>query len=145
MPRISNRAVPGKGAGPRRNCIAGTIPRSRGRFHVGWRPFGLRTRWLVPKPFDHARGRRRQGTMKAFSLFDAIRQQALLFEEASRIGDLVIERVMAPAMGSASSPPSEDGGLPALLRKVQLLFLRHPVAAQAAFVALLAEGRRFAA
>ena len=32
-----------------------------------------------------------------------------------------------------------------LLRQVQLLLLRHPVAAQAAFKALIAEGRRFAA
>jgi hypothetical protein len=37
------------------------------------------------------------------------------------------------------------GGDPAeLLRRLQLTILRHPVAAQAAFAALIAEGRRFA-
>jgi hypothetical protein len=38
-----------------------------------------------------------------------------------------------------------DEALVALLREAQFLLLKHPIAAQAAFAALVAEGRRFAA
>jgi hypothetical protein len=92
------------------------------------------------------------------SMFDWIRIQALLFEEARRIQDLFIERLIAPALRASSAEPPRDGAPRAegeldprgaeiveLLRRAQLLLLRHPVAAQAAFVALMAEGRRFAA
>src|ERR1700759_2472443 len=54
----------------------------------------------------------------------------------------------APSAGGPSpgGPPSaQDDQLAPLLRGVQLLLLKHPVAAQAAFAALIAEGRRFAA
>src|SRR5580704_13030669 len=84
-------------------------------------------------------------------LFDLIRLQAMIYEESRRIHDLLFDRLIAPALrpgedadeGPARSAP--DGELGAILRRAQLLLLKHPVAAQAAYAALIAEGRRFAA
>jgi hypothetical protein len=80
-------------------------------------------------------------------LFDSLRMQALVFEELRRIQHLLGER-MLPAV-----EPGHEGAEPSLpereqvqlLRRMQALLLQHPLAAQAAFSALLAEGRRFAA
>lgn len=90
------------------------------------------------------------------SLFDLIRLQALIHEESLRIRDLVIERLIAPAVHAAAhapagSPPGSAKPDPRgaeivdLLRRIQMTMLKHPIAAQAAFAALVAEGRRFAA
>jgi hypothetical protein len=67
-------------------------------------------------------------------LFDFLRSQALVFEELRRIQALLVEHV---------SPPAEPGTTE-VLRRLQGLLLQHPLAAQAAFSALVAEGRRFA-
>ncbi|WP_437899290.1 hypothetical protein [Sorangium sp. So ce124] len=106
--------------------------------------------WVAPAP----------GLPPLPSMFDWIRIQALIYEEMRRIQDLLIERLVAPAMrASARGPDSAGGAAPPegatadpregeivdVLRRAQLLLLRHPVAAQAAFSALIAEGRRFAA
>lgn len=80
------------------------------------------------------------------SLFELLRTQVLAFEEVRRAQDLLIEQLLPTAQrgtGVPAAPP--DDGPTALLRQLQLLLLKHPVAAQAAFSALVAEGRRFAA
>jgi hypothetical protein len=84
------------------------------------------------------------------SLFDLIRLQALIYEESRRIHDLLFDHAIAPAVretldGSAPRAGTREEELCDLLRRAQLLLLKHPVAAQAAFTALIAEGRRFAA
>jgi hypothetical protein len=81
------------------------------------------------------------------SLFDVIRTQALIYEEAHRIRDLLIERLLPPAASGAGSPAhagSSEEVLLGLLRRLQLLLLKHPIVVQEAFSALVAEGRRFA-
>jgi hypothetical protein len=82
------------------------------------------------------------------SPFDFIRLQALIFEESKRIHDLICERLLpppAPEAPEAAEVDPGDAAVAALLRRAQVLLLRHPIAAQAAFAALIAEGRRFAA
>jgi hypothetical protein len=78
---------------------------------------------------------------------DSLRMQALVFEELRRIQHLLTERlvppVAPPAEGTQTQP--EEGELLQLLRRLQVVVLEHPLAAQAAFSALVAEGRRFAA
>jgi hypothetical protein len=76
------------------------------------------------------------------SPFDFIRLQAMIYEESRRIHDLLCERLL-PRVATEADPG--DAELSALLRRAQMLLFRHPVAAQAAFAALIAEGRRFAA
>src|SRR5580693_1180923 len=81
-------------------------------------------------------------------LLDLIRLQAMMYEESRRIHDLLFDRLIAPAFRPAEDAgegAAEDGALGEILRRAQLLLLKHPVAAQAAFAALIAEGRRFAA
>ncbi|MDC0683644.1 hypothetical protein [Sorangium atrum] len=93
-------------------------------------------------------------------MFDWIRVQALIYEEVRRIHDLLVERLVAPALhSSARGPDGAAGAVPPegatadprerevvdVLCRAQLLLFRHPVAAQAAFSTLIAEGRRFAA
>jgi hypothetical protein len=81
-------------------------------------------------------------------LFDIIRLQAMIYEESRRIHDLLFDRLIGPALrpaDDAEEGPAPDGQLSAILRRAQLLLLKHPVAAQAAYAALIAEGRRFAA
>jgi hypothetical protein len=92
------------------------------------------------------------------SLFDWIRLQALLYEESRRIQNLLFDRLVAPTLRTAAYGPhggrGEAGGaaeldpkgreIVDLLRRAQVLLLRYPIAAQAAFAALIAEGRRFA-
>src|SRR5580692_407187 len=81
-------------------------------------------------------------------LFDLIRLQAMIYEESRRIHDLLFDRLIAPALRPAEDAeegPAPDTELSAILRRAQLVLLKHPVAAQAAYAALIAEGRRFAA
>jgi hypothetical protein len=94
------------------------------------------------------------------SLFDWLRVQSFIYEEGYRIQNALFERLVAPAIrGAAGAPfgPEEKATTEApapdpreaeaveVLRRAQLLVLRFPIAAQAAFAALVAEGRRFAA
>ncbi|RKG64326.1 hypothetical protein D7V80_27370 [Corallococcus sp. CA054B] len=82
------------------------------------------------------------------SLFDFIRTQAILHEEAHRIRDLLFEQLLpSAAPGASESFPagSQEEVLLGLLRRLQVLMLKHPIVVQAAFCALVAEGRRFAA
>ncbi|WP_437317531.1 hypothetical protein [Sorangium sp. So ce385] len=89
-------------------------------------------------PAEDGEGRERP------ALFDLIRLQAMIYEESRRLQDLLFERLLAPAARPAEGGEGA-GAIPAILRRAQLLVLKHPVAAQAAFAALIAEGRRFAA
>lgn len=80
------------------------------------------------------------GIPPAPSLFDSVRMQALVFEELRRIQQLLGERWLPP-VERGEAGPAEEGEL---LRRLQGVLLQHPLSAQAAFSALLAEGRRFA-
>jgi hypothetical protein len=82
------------------------------------------------------------GTPPSWSLLDFVRSQALVFEELRRIQQLVAERLLPPA--EPRRPEAGDEELAAVLRKLQGLLLQYPVASQATFSALVAEGRRFA-
>jgi hypothetical protein len=84
------------------------------------------------------------------SLYDLLRLQGMIYEESKRIYDLLFDHVIAPSgMPAAGDEPAgaapRADDLSELLRRAQLLLLKYPVAAQAAFAALIAEGRRFAA
>lgn len=82
----------------------------------------------------------------ATSLFEMLRTQVLAFEEVRRSQDLLIEQLLPTVQRGAGVPPAPTGSGPVgLLQQLQLLLLKHPLAAQAAFSALVAEGRRFAA
>src|SRR5580704_17645495 len=75
------------------------------------------------------------------ALFDLIRLQAMICEESRRIHDLLFDRLIAPALRpeeDATEGSTADGELGAILRRAQLLLLKHPVAAQAAYAALIA-------
>jgi len=74
-------------------------------------------------------------------LLDVIRLQAMIYEEAQRIRDLLFNRLLEPALAGEAPGDATTG----LLLRLRLLLLKHPVAAQAAFSALVAEGRSFAA
>lgn len=74
------------------------------------------------------------------SPFEVMRLQAMLYEESKRAHDLLIQSLLG-----ARRSAGDEGELAGLLRRLQLVLLEHPVAAQAAFAALMAEGRRFAA
>ena len=80
------------------------------------------------------------------SPFDWLRAQALVFTELRRLQQGLIEKLLLPAAqgqpGAAMAPT--QGEVEALLRRLQVLVLEYPLAAQAAFSALVAEGRRFA-
>ena len=91
------------------------------------------------------------GTPLAPSGLDSLRVRTLICEELHRIQGLLVRNTLTPAggMGSATEeatakPPHADE-VTALLHRARLLLHQHPVAAQAAFSALVAEGRRFAA
>ncbi|HZI02531.1 MAG TPA: hypothetical protein VEZ71_00825 [Archangium sp.] len=84
------------------------------------------------------------GTPPAPSLFDSVRMQALVFEELRRIQQLLGERWLPP-VERPEAGTAEEGEQVEVLRRLQGLLLQHPLSAQAAFSALLAEGRRFAA
>lgn len=80
------------------------------------------------------------------SALDALRMQALIFEELRRIQQLLTERLLplapTPAVPAADKAVEDEHF--EWLRQFQVLLLQHPVAAQALFSALVAEGRRFA-
>ncbi|HEX8440877.1 hypothetical protein [Archangium sp.] len=78
------------------------------------------------------------------SLLDSVRMQALVFEELRRIQRLVGERMPLPGAREGAAEGSEEGEQVELLRRLQGVLLQHPLSAQAAFSALMAEGRRFA-
>ncbi len=79
-------------------------------------------------------------------LFDFLRSQSLLFEELRRIQQLLVEHVSPPVERTEPGAAEDSGGdaLLGVLRRLRGLLLQHPLAAQAAFSALVAEGRRFA-
>jgi hypothetical protein len=82
---------------------------------------------------------------------DPLRVQTFICAELHRIHGLLL-RGTQPAAGSpgaasgsnAAAPPHADE-VTALLHRARRLLLQHPTAAQAAFSALVAEGRKFAA
>ncbi|PTL79664.1 hypothetical protein [Vitiosangium sp. GDMCC 1.1324] len=85
------------------------------------------------------------GVPPASSLFDSMRMHALVFEELRRIQQLLTEHLVSPTTRQEPGAMEEPGGgeLVSVLRRLQLILLQHPLAAQSAFSALVAEGRRF--
>lgn len=77
------------------------------------------------------------------SLFEFMRLQAMLYEESKRAHDLLFGYLLGARR--SATPDGHEDELAELLRHVQLVLFKHPVASQAAFAALMAEGRRFAA
>jgi hypothetical protein len=105
------------------------------------------------------------------SLLDALRQQQLIVEELLKIQALILRRLLGLGNGrsdpthsrsNVASQPTAPGthisnaeqqstrgspavpGLVELLQQAERALLTHPLAAQAGFSALVAEGRRFA-
>lgn len=91
------------------------------------------------------------------TMFDAIRTNDLLYEETQRLRNLLlarlagIHRAARPAAASAPATPAADAPrswaieeILSLLDEAQMAMIKHPTAAQAAFAALVREGRRFA-
>ena len=74
---------------------------------------------------------------------DLLRAQLLIYEELRAIGALAVGR----RTGAATPSIEESNGDPELNGLLQLhsLLVAYPAASQAAFAALVAEGRRFAA
>jgi hypothetical protein len=115
----------------------------------------LLARWLdAPLPAP--------GSTSGEAVFDQLRALALIHEERQRIRELLIALGGGPQPGALSdepASPSEDEcrGEPAsapagevedllgLLEQARVFLLRHPIASQAVFTALVAEGRRFSA
>lgn len=91
------------------------------------------------------------GTPLAPPGLDALRVQTLICEELHRIQGLLVRNTLATAGGPSAAPDAADEKPPhadevtALLHRARRLLLQHPTAAQAAFSALVAEGRRFSA
>jgi hypothetical protein len=86
--------------------------------------------------------------------FDQTRIDVQIFEELTRIKRavvrLLLDRMKAAAeaqvpSGPTPGAPAGEQDLVALVEHAQRLVVQHPVAAQQAFSALVAEGRRFAA
>ncbi|MCP3100723.1 hypothetical protein LZ198_17780 [Myxococcus sp. K15C18031901] len=85
---------------------------------------------------------------------ELLRYQTLVEEELLRLREMFLRAYVEPRFPQAPTVPLEGGDVPTatspddtledLLMKAQLLVLHHPVAAQAAYAALVAEGRRFA-
>lgn len=71
------------------------------------------------------------------SLHDLLTTQARLMEEQHRTRRLLVD-------ASRPAPEEGDEGLGALLLEAQRALLMHPIAAQAIFSGLVAEGRRYA-
>jgi hypothetical protein len=69
----------------------------------------------------------------------------MILEEITRIQSLVAKRLPSlDEVQAAAGPPDETTDPIAVLSRAQMLLAKHPFAAQAAFSALVAEGRRFA-
>jgi hypothetical protein len=92
-------------------------------------------------------------------VFDQLRALALIHEERQRIRELLIalagstvdapapspEPEPTPPAARESQPASPElGELLGLLEQARVFVLRHPIASQAMFGALVAEGRRYA-
>lgn len=101
-------------------------------------------------------GGARGGESKATPL-DAMRAESLVLEQLQQLRGLMVNGFVRPQVEHVTSRAWRDDGdgdeapmdrrgeaLVALLRQAQMLLLAHPAAAQAAFSALVAEGRRFA-
>jgi hypothetical protein len=82
---------------------------------------------------------------------EPLRVRSFIWEELHRIHHLLLTGALSPGAGplappvntaAAASPHTAE--VTALLHRARLLLLQHPIAAQAAFSALVAEGRRFA-
>jgi hypothetical protein len=75
---------------------------------------------------------------------DLLRAHLLIYEELRAIGDLAVRRrttrAAAPVVEASNGEPDLGG-----LAQLHSLLVAHPAASQAAFAALVAEGRRFAA
>jgi hypothetical protein len=94
------------------------------------------------------------------TMFDAIRTNDLLYEETQRLRNLLlgriaeIQRAARPAAAIAPDAPASqvddaprswtEGEILGLLDGAQMAMIKHPTATQAAFAALVREGRRFA-
>jgi hypothetical protein len=91
------------------------------------------------------------------TMFDSIRTNDLLYEETQRLRGALLSRLAElsrAARPAAASPPPAPVGAPsgawteeeilALLDGAQMAMIKHPTATQAAFAALVREGRRFA-
>jgi hypothetical protein len=94
------------------------------------------------------------GSVSGEPVFDQLRALALIHEERQRIRELLIALSGGPRpvdLDAASEPEpapassSEADELLALLEQARVFLLRHPIASQAVFTALVGEGRRFAA
>lgn len=89
-------------------------------------------------------------------VFDQLRALALIHEERQRIRELLIalagSTVDAPAPSPEPTPAARESQpaspeldeLLGLLEQARVFVLRHPIASQAMFGALVAEGRRYA-
>ncbi len=73
--------------------------------------------------------------------YDAIQRALHRHEDHLRAYGRAVEELLGPP----PEPPTPGDDLPGLLRGLQGALLRHPIAAQALFAGLVAEGRRFAA
>jgi hypothetical protein len=89
------------------------------------------------------------------TMFDAIRTNDLLYEETQRLRNLLLGRIAdlqraarpaaAPAAPADDAPRSwSEKEILGLLDGAQMAMIKHPTATQAAFAALVREGRRFA-
>lgn len=92
------------------------------------------------------------------TMFDSIRTNDLLYEETQRLRNLLLDRLAEmqraarptaaipaiPASAPAVPRSWTDEEIIALLDGAQMAMIKHPTAAQAAFAALVREGRRFA-
>ena len=75
--------------------------------------------------------------------YRGMRRIAGWFEELHRIQSRVVD-LLVDAPDAPSSANALDDALLQLMRRAAAVVLKHPVAAQAAFAALVAEGRAFA-
>jgi hypothetical protein len=89
------------------------------------------------------------GTPMTPAGLDPLRVRSFIWEELHRIHRLLLQGTLASVSGAAPvnpiGAPAQSGEVAALVQRARLLLLQHPIAAQAAFSALVAEGRRFAA
>ncbi|QSQ23449.1 hypothetical protein JY651_00220 [Pyxidicoccus parkwayensis] len=92
------------------------------------------------------------GTPMTPAGLDPLRVRSFIWEELHRIHRVLLQGSLSPGgsgLGGASpdaiGAPPQAGDVAALVQRARLLLLQHPIAAQAAFSALVAEGRRFAA
>ena len=96
------------------------------------------------------------GSVGGEPIFDQLRALALIHEERQRIRELLIalgggprpaepelEPVNTAALAHTNTPEVDE--LFDLLERARVFLLRHPIASQAMFTALVGEGRRFAA